>query len=85
MIEAFDQPWKRRLEGTVGGYWGLFDGATRQAKFDWGKPVSNHPFWRGRPAAGMAFAALIFRRGVGAPLRNGLDGSTRRAVACGCG
>ena len=22
LIEAFDQPWKRRSEGTVGGYWG---------------------------------------------------------------
>ena len=25
LIEAFDQPWKRNLEGTVGGYWGIFD------------------------------------------------------------
>lgn len=25
LIEAFDQPWKRSLEGTVGGYWGIFD------------------------------------------------------------
>lgn len=25
LIEAFDQPWKRELEGTVGGYWGLYD------------------------------------------------------------
>lgn len=24
-IEGFDQPWKRRLEGTMGGAWGLFD------------------------------------------------------------
>ncbi len=24
LIEAFDQPWKRELEGTVGGYWGIF-------------------------------------------------------------
>jgi exo-beta-1,3-glucanase (GH17 family) len=23
IIEAIDQPWKRELEGTVGGYWGL--------------------------------------------------------------
>jgi glucan 1,3-beta-glucosidase len=60
VIEAFDQPWKRRLEGTVGGYWGLFDDATRQAKFDWGKPVSNHPRWRQQAAGGVAFAALIF-------------------------
>lgn len=24
LIEAFDQPWKRVLEGTVGGYWGIY-------------------------------------------------------------
>ncbi len=45
VIEAFDQPWKRALEGTVGGHWGLFDDATRQQKFAWGLPVSNHPRW----------------------------------------
>ena len=33
VIEAFDQPWKRRLEGSVGGHWGIFDRATRQPKF----------------------------------------------------
>ncbi|HWV50940.1 beta-(1-6) glucans synthase [Pseudorhodoplanes sp.] len=60
VIEAFDQPWKRRLEGTVGGYWGLFDDGTRQAKFDWGKPVSNHPRWGQQAVGGVAFAALIF-------------------------
>ena len=64
VIEAFDQPWKRRLEGTVGGYWGLFDDATRQVKFDWGKPVSNHPVWRQQAAGGIAFAALIFGAAV---------------------
>ena len=32
VIEAFDQPWKRRLEGTVGGTWGLLD-AEGQPKF----------------------------------------------------
>jgi hypothetical protein len=26
VIEAFDQPWKRLLEGTAGGYWGVYDG-----------------------------------------------------------
>src|SRR5579863_4089055 len=43
VIEAFDQPWKRRLEGTVGGHWGLYDAYDRQAKFTWGTAVSNHP------------------------------------------
>ncbi|MDD2933145.1 MAG: beta (1-6) glucan synthase [Methylotenera sp.] len=25
LIEAIDQPWKRGLEGTVGGYWGIYN------------------------------------------------------------
>lgn len=32
IIEAIDQPWKRDLEGTVGGYWGVFD-TQLEAKF----------------------------------------------------
>jgi len=59
LIEAFDQPWKRRLEGTVGGYWGLFDGL-RRVKFEWGAPVSNHPFWLWQAAVGLLLAGLIF-------------------------
>lgn len=30
LIEAFDQPWKRALEGAVGGAWGMFDAGGRQ-------------------------------------------------------
>jgi glucan 1,3-beta-glucosidase len=60
LIEAFDQPWKRRLEGTVGGHWGLLDGATRERKFTWGQPVSNHAAWRVQAAAGVALAVLVF-------------------------
>lgn len=60
VIEAFDQPWKRRLEGTVGGYWGLFDAATREQKFPWGAPVSNHPHWQRQAAGGILFAAIVF-------------------------
>jgi exo-beta-1,3-glucanase (GH17 family)/cellulose synthase/poly-beta-1,6-N-acetylglucosamine synthase-like glycosyltransferase len=40
LIEAFDQPWKARLEGSVGPYWGVFD-VSRQAKFAWTGPVSD--------------------------------------------
>ena len=29
VIEAFDEPWKRALEGTVGGHWGLLDDVGR--------------------------------------------------------
>jgi glucan 1,3-beta-glucosidase len=74
LIEAFDQPWKRYLEGTVGGHWGLLDDATRQPKFTWGAPVSNHPYWVWQAAGGVALAAVMFavaalaaRRKDGAP------------------
>ena len=60
VIEAFDQPWKEHLEGTVGGHWGLLDGKTREFKFAWGVPVSNHPNWGWQAAGGIAFAAVVF-------------------------
>lgn len=60
VIEAFDQPWKRALEGTVGGHWGLLDGVTRRPKFAWGVPVSDHPLWRWQAAAGVVLAACVF-------------------------
>jgi exo-beta-1,3-glucanase (GH17 family) len=74
LIEAFDQPWKRRLEGTVGGYWGLF-GESREPKFAWGLPVSDHPAWHWQLRGGVALAPIIFagvvkirRRVLGKPL-----------------
>jgi len=66
VIEAFDQPWKRRLEGTVGGHWGLFDAYVRAPKFAWGVPVSNHPGWRWQAAVGAFLAVVCF--GVAATL-----------------
>jgi glucan 1,3-beta-glucosidase len=60
VIEAYDQPWKRKLEGTVGGHWGLFDAYQRRAKFFWGAPVSNHPRWRWQAAIGVGLAAFAF-------------------------
>jgi len=60
VIEAFDQPWKRRLEGTVGGHWGLFDADSRAFKFAWGEPLSDHPWWRQQTTGGVLMAALVF-------------------------
>ena len=60
VIEAFDQPWKRLLEGTVGGHWGFITDPPRRFKFVWGQPVSNHPHWPWQALGGVLFAALIF-------------------------
>lgn len=44
VIEAFDQGWKRAQEGTVGGYWGIFDAQARP-KFPMQGPVTEEPRW----------------------------------------
>jgi exo-beta-1,3-glucanase (GH17 family) len=71
VIEAFDQPWKRQLEGTVGGHWGLLDGSSRERKFVWGMPLSNHPDWPWQAGVGVLLAAAVFlcagRAGSAAP------------------
>ncbi len=69
LIEAYDQPWKRKLEGTVGGFWGLYDAYERKAKFVWGAAVSNQPNWRWQAAGGIAFAALVFAAAIAASWR----------------
>jgi len=69
-IEAFDQPWKRRLEGTVGGHWGLYASGATAPKFIWGTPVSDHPHWRWQATGGVLLSALIFAAALLAgPLR----------------
>ncbi|WP_249140622.1 MULTISPECIES: beta-(1-6) glucans synthase [Bradyrhizobium] len=60
LIEAYDQPWKRRLEGTVGGYWGLLDSIHRSLKYPPGEPISNFPFWKSYMGAGMGLSVLVF-------------------------
>lgn len=57
LIEAFDQPWKRKLEGTVGGHWGLFT-VQRAPKFVLSGPVAPDPDWREHAAVASMLAAL---------------------------
>jgi exo-beta-1,3-glucanase (GH17 family) len=63
LIEAYDQPWKRKLEGTVGGYWGLFDAARRALKYPPGEPVSNFPLWKLQMGGGMMLSFIVFLTG----------------------
>ncbi|MDP1869784.1 MAG: beta-(1-6) glucans synthase [Bradyrhizobium sp.] len=75
VFEAYDEPWKRRWEGTVGGYWGLLDGTERKLKYPDGADISNHPFWKLQMVCGMVLctcvfaAALLTRRGRPSPPR----------------
>jgi exo-beta-1,3-glucanase (GH17 family) len=63
LIEAYDQPWKRKLEGTVGGYWGLLDSVQRAVKYPPGEAVSNFPLWKWQMGGGMTLAVLVFGTG----------------------
>ena len=63
LIEAYDQPWKRQLEGTVGGYWGLIDAAQRAVKYPPGEAISNFPFWKLQMGCGMALSFFVFLAG----------------------
>ena len=60
VIEAFDQPWKRALEGAAGGYWGIVERATGAPKFSFSGTVSDHPHWPAQALAGVLLAMLTF-------------------------
>jgi exo-beta-1,3-glucanase (GH17 family) len=65
VIEAFDQPWKRALEGAVGGYWGIIDRTTGAPAFPLtggggSGGVSDHPHWRAQALASILIAAAAF-------------------------
>jgi glucan 1,3-beta-glucosidase len=60
VIEAFNQSWKRALEGATGGFWGIFDRATGEPKFSFSGNVSNHPRWPQQALAGILLAGAIF-------------------------
>ncbi|MDR3447159.1 MULTISPECIES: glycoside hydrolase family 17 [unclassified Dyella] len=62
VIEAFDQPWKRDQEGTVGGYWGIFD-VNAKPKFGMQGPVTEEPNWIVGWYAGAAGAVLFLLTG----------------------
>jgi len=72
IIEAYDQPWKRALEGAVGGYWGVIDRTSGAPKFSFaGGAVSDHPHWIAQALAGILVAAFAF----GAAFAAGREGT----------
>ncbi|WP_245473832.1 glycosyl hydrolase family 17 protein [Bradyrhizobium zhanjiangense] len=60
VFEAYDESWKREIEGTIGGYWGLFDSVQRTLKYPPGVPISNFPLWKLQMCSGMALSVLVF-------------------------
>jgi exo-beta-1,3-glucanase (GH17 family) len=71
LFEAYDEPWKRQWEGTIGSSWGLYDGETRQPKYPAGVSVTNYPFWKLQLWSGLAFSACVFAAAFWASRRQG--------------
>jgi exo-beta-1,3-glucanase (GH17 family) len=91
LIEAYDQPWKRELEGTVGGYWGLFDSVRRELKYPPGEAISNVPLWKWQMGVGMGFSVIVFvsawlttRRRPWTPLLSSWVAVAIAATSAGC-
>jgi len=61
LMEAFDQPWKQKLEGWAGAYWGMFD-AERHQKYSLQGAVSKDDRWEEKAlwASLLAFLPIFF-------------------------
>lgn len=57
LIEAFDQPWKRALEGAMGGAWGLFDSHGVQ-RVPLAGPLPADPRWFWLPLGAVVGAGV---------------------------
>lgn len=75
IIEAFDQPWKRKLEGAVGGAWGLLD-AEGQPRVTLAGPV-HRPAWKNSVLIAALGGAVL--GGMVAAAVAGLTAARRRA------
>jgi len=80
LFEAYDQPWKRAAEGTVGGSWGLYD-VNGASKFSLQGPVRETEDWRGGLQAASAGALLFMIIGAVVPPRAGRRGMFLMAAA----
>ena len=58
LMEAFDQPWKRRNEGAVGEYWGIYD-VDRLPKFPLREPIVRIPGWQTLAGLSVAVSLLL--------------------------
>lgn len=58
IVEAFDQPWKARDEGSAGAYWGLYN-VNREAKFTFVEPIVRVPGWQKLAGISVSIAALL--------------------------
>ncbi|MEQ1767957.1 MAG: glycosyltransferase [Methylotenera sp.] len=79
LMEAFDQPWKQKLEGWAGAYWGMFS-ADRHEKYSLQGAVPKDSRWEEKAlwATLLAFLPILF---IGYRFRRwGLGGRLSMAI-----
>jgi exo-beta-1,3-glucanase (GH17 family)/cellulose synthase/poly-beta-1,6-N-acetylglucosamine synthase-like glycosyltransferase len=59
VMEAFDQPWKKETEGSVGAYWGVYD-VHRQEKFPFTEPIVPIENWYVLAGISVVIAIVAF-------------------------
>jgi cellulose synthase/poly-beta-1,6-N-acetylglucosamine synthase-like glycosyltransferase len=61
LMEAFDQPWKQKIEGWAGAYWGMFD-AQRIAKYSLKGAIPKDSRWviKAQWSTVIAFFPILF-------------------------
>jgi glucan 1,3-beta-glucosidase len=77
LIEAFDQPWKRALEGAMGGAWGLFDADGIQ-RVPLAGPLPPDPRWFWLPLTALAGAAAGLMAGGLRRARSTIEAASAR-------
>jgi exo-beta-1,3-glucanase (GH17 family) len=87
VVEAFDQPWKAKLEGTVGAFWGVVD-VDRRVKFTMSGPVQDNPDWSRHALVSVLLGALatlaFLRRGDGYTPARGLAVAAFAQLVAAC-
>jgi exo-beta-1,3-glucanase (GH17 family)/cellulose synthase/poly-beta-1,6-N-acetylglucosamine synthase-like glycosyltransferase len=58
VMEAFDQPWKSAIEGSVGAYWGVYD-VNRKPKFEFVDPIIRIPEWHVLAGLSVVISGLL--------------------------
>ena len=58
IMEAFDQIWKKDLEGEAGSLWGVYNN-DRQLKFELIKPIIRIPKWRELAVISIVLAVIL--------------------------
>ncbi|MEN8174344.1 MAG: glycosyltransferase [Pseudomonadota bacterium] len=58
VMEAFDQPWKRSIEGSPGASWGIYN-AEREPKFAFTEPLVSVPEWQELAALSIVAAVVV--------------------------